>query len=312
MRIVTQLSNQVSVFQPNQRQLATLAERLPKHEIVNVTSDAELLDRLPGAEALVVWAFREEWYALSPKLRAVFTPSAGREQIASDPRGRIPIVYGSFHGEIMAESLLSMILFMNRRLGAALEAQSSHAWDRSLFETCQPLAGQTALIVGYGAIGRQAAKLLRSVGLRVFGVKRDRARGTQGVERIFAQDQALEAISISDHIVCILPGDTGTDSWLGETAFERMKATAFLYNLGRGNAIDTGALARALRTRKIAGAFLDVVPEEPLHPESSLWTLPNLFLTPHASAIRVDYLDRYFDELIARLTEQYDIHPHKL
>jgi phosphoglycerate dehydrogenase-like enzyme len=80
-----------------------------------------------------------------------------------------------------------------------------------------------------------------------------------------------------------------------------MKPNAVVYNLGRGNAIDPEALVAALRQRRIAGAFLDVVPEEPLPAVSPLWSVPNLYLTPHASAISRDYLDLYFDELAGEL-----------
>jgi phosphoglycerate dehydrogenase-like enzyme len=111
-------------------------------------------------------------------------------------------------------------------------------------------------------------------------------------------------VADADHVACVLPGDTGTDSLLDAAAFARMKRSAYVYNLGRGNAIDAQALVSALNSGQIAGAFLDVVPEEPLPADSPLWDVPNLYLTPHASAIQAEYLDLYFEELgpeLARL-----------
>jgi phosphoglycerate dehydrogenase-like enzyme len=82
-----------------------------------------------------------------------------------------------------------------------------------------------------------------------------------------------------------------------------MQPSACVYNLGRGNTIDPEALRGALAQGHIRGAFLDVVPEEPLPVDSPLWSAPNLYLTPHASAISAEYLDLYFDELARQLSQ---------
>jgi phosphoglycerate dehydrogenase-like enzyme len=295
------LANEVSVFQPSERQLAWLAARLKRDCVVPVGSDAELLAALPEVDAAVVWRFEREWYSRSTRLRQVLTPAAGRESVALDPTGRAAVHYGTFHGQIMAESLLAMVLFMNRRLGHAVHAQRRSAWERRPYQTTRSLCGQIALLVGYGNIGGHVARLLRSVGMIVHGLKRDLTRGTEGLDQVFGARQLLAAVAHANHIVCILPGDTGTDNLLGRAAFERMQPQACVYNLGRGNAIDGDALLWALKHGRIAGAYLDVVPEEPLPPGSPLWSAPNLHLTPHASAIRDDYLDLYFAELARKL-----------
>ena len=118
---------------------------------------------------------------------------------------------------------------------------------------------------------------------------------------MFAASERLEALALADHVVCVLPGDTGTDQLLDAAAFGHMKSSSCVYNLGRGNAIDAVALQEALTRGRIAGAFLDVVPEEPLPASSGLWTVPNLYLTPHASAISAEYLDLYFEQLAREL-----------
>jgi phosphoglycerate dehydrogenase-like enzyme len=197
----------------------------------------------------------------------------------------------------MAESLLGMMLFETRRFGVALEAQRVRRWDRAAFAETRRLAGQTALLIGYGEIAKHCAKLLEALGVRVHGLRRDPSRGGDHAERLFGPDELLEAVAGADHIACILPGDTQTDALLGAAAFARMKPTACVYNLGRGNAIDVEALASALGRGAIASAFLDVLPEEPLPASSPLWSVPNLHLTPHASAINAEYLDFYFAEL---------------
>lgn len=298
--LLVYLPNTVSVFTPSASQLRELARELSSYRVVSVESEAEFLARLPEAEVAVVWQFSAHWYARATRLRHVCTPAAGRELVALDTSARVRVHFGTFHGAIMAESLLGMMLFMKRRFGTALEAQRARRWDRTSYVDSRPLAGEVALIVGFGRIGKLCARLLRGLGVTVHGLRRS-PQPDPDAERVFGADRLLEALPLADHVVCILPSDTGTDDLLGGMAFERMKPSAFVYNLGRGNAIDAGALSDALRAGKIAGAFLDVLPEEPLPAESPLWDVPNLYFTPHVSAVRSDYLDCYFRELAGLL-----------
>jgi phosphoglycerate dehydrogenase-like enzyme len=268
-----------------------------------VHDEAEFLAALPLAECVVVWRLEPDWYSRAPRLRHAFTPSAGRDPLPPEPTGRVQRHFGSFHGPLMAESLLAMISFMNRRLGAALSAQTERRWDRSPFSSTRRLRGQVALLIGYGAIGQCCGQLLGALGMTVLALRRDPALSSPGAARVYAPEQRREALSLADHVICVLPGDTATDHFLGALELASMKPAACLYNLGRGNAIDGAALCEALRRGHIAGAFLDVVHEEPLPPGSPLWSAPNLYLTPHASAISAEYLDLYFEELARQLAE---------
>jgi D-2-hydroxyacid dehydrogenase (NADP+) len=303
MKILIHLRSEVGVFQASRAQTDRLAARMPMHEILPVESKEALLSALPEADAAVVWSFPEKWYAVAPRLRHVFTPAAGRERIAPDPGGKVVRHFGSFHGALMAESLLGMMYFMNRRFGAVLANQRRRDWDPKICEDTRRLAGQAALIVGYGNIGRRAATLLTAVGVRVYGLKRDPGRGGEGAIRIFARDELYAAIGLADHVVCLLPADTGTDRLLDGAALACCKPGAFVYNLGRGNAVDLEAVVQALATGRLGGAFLDVFPDEPLPADSPLWSVPNLYLTPHASAVYAEYLDLYFDELALLLLD---------
>jgi phosphoglycerate dehydrogenase-like enzyme len=302
MRVVVELSNEVDVFRANAAQLAKLRAAVPKHTVVSVANSSELLAELPNADAVVVWRFLAEWYACAPRLRHVCTPAAGREHIARDPTLRVEAHHGTFHGRIMAESVAAMVLHMVRQLGTAWAEQEQHRWNRTPFAVNRRLQGQIALIVGYGTIGAHVARTLSALGMIVHGLKRDVTRGGEGAARLFGSAELGSALALADHVICILPGDTGTDHLLAREELARMKPSACVYNVGRGNAIDTEALRAALESRRIAGAFLDVVPEEPLPATSPLWTTPNLYITPHASAMTADYLDLYFEELSAWLS----------
>lgn len=301
MRLLVFLPHDVPVFSATEAQVSRLSTALPGAEVICCRDPAAFFSHLPAATAAVVWRFNAEWYARAPLLRHVFTPAAGKELIAEDPAGQVRLHFGRFHGALMAESLLAMMLFMNRRLGTAIARQQARVWDRAAYASTRRLRGQTALLVGYGAIGEHCGALLRAVGMRVLGVRRDVSRGGAHAERVYGPDELPSAVEDADHIACVLPGDESTDRLIDDRVLARMRPTACLYNLGRGNAIDVEALVRALGERRLAGAFLDVVPEEPLPSDSALWTTPNLFLTPHASAISAEYLDLFFEDLAGEL-----------
>jgi D-2-hydroxyacid dehydrogenase (NADP+) len=304
MRVLVHLSSSVRAFEPTVEQLGTLAARAPQHELVPVQTDAGFFEELPRADAAVVWQFSPEWYRLAPRLQHLFTPSAGREPLAADPSGRVQRHFGSFQGAIMAESLLAMMGFLSRRLGAALEAQRERRWDRSPYSQTRRLRGQVALFIGYGALGQHCGRLLSGLGIIVHALRRDVTRPSPAAHLLFAPERRLDALALADHVICVLPGGSETDRFLDAAAFAHMKPGACVYNLGRGNAIDAEALVQALSEGRIAGAFLDVQPEEPLPESSPLWAAPNLYLTPHAAAISAEYLDLYFDELSNELSKR--------
>lgn len=301
MKVVIWLESAVRAFELSASQFEALRDAFPEHEFEQVHDRDAFLKRLATTHVALVWRFDAEWYALAPVLRLVATPAAGRELVASDPQGRARVRFGSFHGKIMAESLLAMMLFRSRRLDVCAMQQRARAWDRDAFSGTRRLAGQRALVVGYGSLGRECARLLTAVGLRVSGVKRSAVGDPFPADAVYAVDRLHELLPTADHVVLTLPGDTGTDRLIGSVELGVMKSTAGLYNLGRGNAVDEAALVLALQDGRLAHAFLDVFSTEPLPADSPLWDAPNLHFMPHASAIDADYLGLWLEELSPEL-----------
>jgi len=301
MKVVVALANPVRAFALSTEQLAALQEQYPQHQLVMARDEAELLQQLPGAGAALVWQFSAAWYPLAPQLRFVATPAAGKEKLEPDPSGRVRAVHGSFHGKIMAESLLAMMLYFTRRFDLALADQRAHRYRRDQYSATRRLAGQRALIVGYGALGRECARLLKAVGLRVTGVKRVAGGDAGAAESVHTLAELPRLLGEADHVIATLPAERSTDHLFAEAQFRAMQPTAGFYNLGRGNAVDEAALLRALESGALAHAFLDVFEHEPLPPDSPLWDAPNLALTPHVSASNVEYLELWLQELAPEL-----------
>ncbi|HEY3493220.1 MAG TPA: D-2-hydroxyacid dehydrogenase [Polyangiaceae bacterium] len=301
MQVLVSLTNEVRAFRLDEAQLGRLRERYPRLDFVPCATPGELCARLPGARAALVWRFEAGWYDLGPELVFVATPAAGRERLAPDPRSRVRALHGSFHGKIMAETLLGMMLFWSRRFDRAVSDRAERRYDRDQFSGTRRLAGQTALIVGYGPLGRECAARLKQLGLRVLGVKRNPGLDAAPADAVHPAAELPALLGVADHVVATLPSDTGTDHVFDRDAFAAMRPSAYFYNLGRGNAVRESALVEALEAGRIAGAFLDVFEREPLPPDSPLWTAKNLAFLPHASAISREYLDLWLDELAPAL-----------
>ncbi len=302
MKILVWLQHKIRAFQLQAEQVDVLRARHPQHQFLPVHSEAELLQALPEADAALVWSFAAAWYELGPRLRFVATPAAGREKLEPDPSGRVRTVHGHFHGKIMAESLLGMMLFHSRRLDVCVDDRRARRYEREQFSSTRRLAGQSVLIIGYGPLGRECARLLTALGLRVEGVKRNANVDPAPAEAVHPIARLHELLPNFNHVVLTLPSDTGTEHLISDAELSLLQKSASLYNIGRGNAVDEVALVRALAAGKLAHAFLDVFEREPLPADSPLWEAPNLALLPHASAISAEYLDLWFEELAVELS----------
>jgi len=298
--LLIHLKHEVDSFSIKPRHLERIRGGFPDIRLVEACDREEFHARLPEAVWLMTWIFRPEWYEKAPKLEAIFTPAAGHDWVSPDPSGRVKNFYGQFHGRIMRESLLAMMLYFNRRLGLASDNRKQKIWNRRIYDGSSSLFSQHVLIVGYGAIGRQMAELLKAFGARITGVKRITAgfENDPGAERVVTFDRMKEELPMADHVVLVLPGGHETDGLFTEQHFALLKPGSCLYNLGRGNCYREADLVRALINGPLAGAGLDVFREEPLPSSSPLWKLPNVLVTPHASAISSEYLDLYIEEWI--------------
>ena len=180
--IAVYLEHEVPIFSPTEEQIGRFRARLPGAEVAVCRSEPEFLAALPRAELAVVWTFRQEWFALAPRLRAVCTPAAGRDYFRVVPPPGVELRYGSFHGAIMGETAIAYMLAWCRGLYPAYGWQRSgrpeDLWRRvDLGERCFTLAGTKAVILGYGRIGHALGAKLEALGVAVKGIRRRNAAG---------------------------------------------------------------------------------------------------------------------------------------
>lgn len=194
-----------------------------------------------------------------------------------------------------AQHVMAMMLAFGRQLLPShrdqLTDRSWHYEERRYHSRL--LTGQTVLLLGYGAIGRRLTELLAPFGLTLYALRRQ-TRSETGV-RIVPETELTRVLPLADHIINILPANPATNLYVNSRRLACCKPTAKFYNVGRGSTVDQPALAEALRTGKIASAYLDVTEPEPLPPEHELWSTPNCYITPHTAGGRHDQ-----DETIVR------------
>lgn len=235
----------------------------------------------------------EKYLPQMPRLQWIHTYSAGVEKLLSNvtfSQSDILLTNSrGIHGIPMAEHVLGTMLASVRCLIEAWENQKAHTWKR-LTEPDE-LFGKTAAIIGLGSIGRAIAKHLKNMGMRVVAVKQTTST-EPFVDQLFTIDHLPAALSCADYIIVTLPLTPQTKKLFNRKTFDMMKENAFFINVSRGDVVEETDLVEALTTKRIRGASLDVFTTEPLPEDSPLWDVPNLFITPHHSAISPMYLDR--------------------
>jgi phosphoglycerate dehydrogenase-like enzyme len=207
------------------------------------------------------------------------------------------------HGPNIAEHIIGYMLIFTRRFATYARAQQAHQWVHHE-EPSEELTDQTLGIVGLGATGRELAVRARSFGMQLLATKRDVGTGGDVVDELFTPSQVATLVSRADHVAITAPYTKETHRLFDEKLLALMKPTAYLYNTSRGTIIDEAALIAALRGGRLRGAGLDVFEKEPLPPDSPLWDMPNVIVTPHASGFTPYYFPRAA-ELFADNLERY-------
>lgn len=248
---------------------------------------AEVAELLPGADAVLAWRPRAELlrpgFARAARLRWIQAASAGVDGLLFPELVESDVVVTNAHGVFdgpMAEYALALLLAFAVDLPRTLELQRERRWEPRETER---LAGRTLLVAGQGSIGRAVARLARAVGMRVLAVASRPRAGDGVVEEVGGPGDLPRLLGEADFVVNVLPLTERTRGLFGREAFAAMRPGARFVNLGRGGTVDEDALVEALREGRIAGAALDVFAEEPLPPDSPLWSAPNAIVSPHIS-----------------------------
>ena len=210
--------------------------------------------------------------------------SAGTDGYTEDgilPEGALLTNATGAYGLAISEHMIGALLCIMKKLHLYGADQQKHVWGDHGNVTS--IYGSKTLVVGFGDIGSEFAVRMNALGSRVTGIRRNQTEKPDYLEALYQMDALAECLRTADIVAACLPGTEETYHIFDRNAFAKMKKGAYFLNVGRGNAVDSYALAESLNSGHLAGASVDVTEPEPLPKEHPLWDAKNLLITPHIS-----------------------------
>lgn len=185
------------------------------------------------------------------------------------------------YGVAISEHMIGMLLCLMKKLNCYQDNMRENRWAD--LGPVPAIYGSKTLVVGLGDIGGEFARRMVAFGSSVTGIRRTKAEKPDYLEALYQMDSLYGALEEADIVAACLPSTAETRKVFNEEAFSHMKKGAYFINIGRGSAVDTDALMKALNSGRLAGACLDVTDPEPLPADHPLWNTPNVLITPHVS-----------------------------
>ncbi|MCE2720650.1 MAG: D-2-hydroxyacid dehydrogenase [Dolichospermum sp.] len=262
---------------------------LPKNTIVvRVDSEGNINGDATDAEVYFSWFYLKPTTLhrvldAAPLLRWHHAPNAGVNHILTPKyleRDLILTNGAGVHGIPIAEFVITYLLAYTKRLPILYQLHAEHNWQRGLPNI--ELFGKTLLIIGAGGIGQEIAVRAKAFGMRIFGSSRQ-SQPLPNFDKVVGANEWKQLLSESEFVVIAAPLTPETKGLIDLETLRLFRPDSYLINIARGAIVEESALTKALQEGWIAGAALDTVFTEPLPAESPLWTLPNVFITPHCS-----------------------------
>jgi len=260
-----------------------------------------VFERLSEVEVLCGYKAEFEM-TQAPKLRWFQLTSDGANHLLGKPilGSDVVITNSRVFGRPIAEYVFASAIAFNRCFPVMRKQfEEGRVWPKNQYEEYagEELTGKTLVILGYGSIGHQVARVARAFDMRVMAIRRRIERPTceDGFVDVHPPEHVSQLLSQADLVVVCLPLTEQTRGIIGEAELRCMKPSAYLVSVGRGQVIDDAALYRALKEGWIRGAGLDVWADTPLPPDSPYFDLPNVIMTPHMSGISQSVVQRVTD-----------------
>ncbi len=269
--------------------MPALQATAPGVELVAARDAAEGARLATDADAVIGFC-TPEILAAGTGIRWIQSFSAGVERCVAIPAVRErDILLTNMQrvaAPVMAEHVLAMMLAFARGLDFYIPERAAARWTRDLPPpaTMTTLAGKTLLVVGLGGIGTEVARRAHALGMRVTATRASGREGPPYVAYVGLPDELRKLAGEADFIVNTTPLTPATSGLFDAAFFAAAKPGAYFFNVGRGQSVVQADLVAALRSGRLAGAGLDVTDPEPLPPDSPLWRMPNVIITPHVSA----------------------------
>lgn len=269
---------------------------LPDLEVVVPINSDGVVDELEEGRSILLTFLWDDRF-LTGSLRWIQAISAGMDQFPLEPireRGITLTSARGAHTPAVAEHAVALLLALVRGVGMSVRGHHDRVWAP---RPAHEVGGRTLGVLGLGSIGEAVARRAAALGMRVIGTKQHPGDYRGAAERVLGPDGTLEVCREADAVVVALPSSPETSRIVGREELAALEG-GWLVNVGRGSVVDEEALIAALQSGTLLGAGLDVFEVEPLPPDSPLWDLPNVVITPH-SAWSSDLLPRRLVEVFS-------------
>jgi len=266
----------------------------------------EMVHDLSEVEIFVTYGndVTEEFIHKASNLKWVMVLSAGVEELPFDllkDKGILVTNSRGIHKVQMAEYAISMLLQVCRQEKTLIQNEQDKIWDKRL--KLQEITGKTMLITGTGAIGQEVARLAKAFHMKTIGVSRS-GHKKDYFDETYTNDNLKKVLPQVDFLVSILPSTTETKGYFDYSHFELMPEHSIFLNMGRGDAVSSDTILKAVRNDEIAHAVLDVFEEEPLPENHPFWEEEKITVTPHISGTSPNYIQRAL-EIFTKNLENY-------
>jgi phosphoglycerate dehydrogenase-like enzyme len=234
------------------------------------------------------------------------TDQFDKEQLAA--RGVRLASAAGVNARAVSEHAISLILALARRLPEARDNQARRFWRGMIGDLTQredELTGKTLLIIGLGRIGGRLAQLAKAFDMNVIGFRRDPSAGQGAADSVHTLAALPKFLPKADFVALTCPLVPETKGVIDARALGLMQRSAFLVNVGRGGCVVEPALIEALAAGRIAGAALDCTDPEPPEEASPLWSMPNVFITPHTGGETRKYEANVIEILMENLDRMW-------
>jgi len=288
----------------------------PMLDVVQLPTYDRIGEEIVDADIAITWSLRGDQIAAAKQLRWIHSTAAAVHGLMTPELQASDIIVTNaraVHGPVVAEHAMSLVFALAKRLPEAAKFQAQRHWaQQEICETAprpRELKDATMVIVGFGSIGTSLAKLARALGMRVVAVREHPEKGSDLADAMYSFADLNRALGEGDFVVLAIPVTEKTRHLMNAEHLGHLKSDAYLVNVGRGALIDEDALQHALRANRFAGAALDVTAKEPLPPGSPLWTMENVFITPHTAGYAEKMWERHYLAYAENLRRYLDGQP---
>jgi phosphoglycerate dehydrogenase-like enzyme len=265
--------------------LQQLGGASPNVRLVSVTAEG-VMNEIGDADAFI-GEIKPEQVRAGKNLKWVQVMSAGVERVlhlsgGNDLRDSNIVLTNNqiVQGPEIADHALALLLTLSRGINTFMLNKQQELWQARPYTGIE-LNGRTAVVIGVGGIGTQIAVRASAFGMNVIGVDPEDIPFSPFLKRVVKPDQINEVLPMADVVFVSAPHTPKSHKMLGPQQFDLMKQGAFFIAVSRGGLYDMNSLVKALDSKRLSGAGVDVTDPEPLPKGHPLWKFDNALITPH-------------------------------